>query len=275
MKYLITAIVIFTTITSFAISPLDSLSIESDKGKLYIVHKVDKEETLYRLLKRYGCSPAEVLSANPSLEGSSTIYENQVLRIPYKAANEEGAQRSVKKAATSSKKLYHVVAEGETLYAISRLYDIPVEQIQKANQLTDNTITLNQKLILSPDYTPNAPAGDDPKSVAKVQPKNPSDYVPNAPTGNKITETGIAALINVGGGSNKHVALHRFAPVGTQIKVRNDATGDVVWVKVIGKLPDTGDNLNVIIKMSPVAFNKLNPRDSRIRAVVSYDMPIN
>ncbi|MFB0909164.1 MAG: LysM domain-containing protein, partial [Spirosomataceae bacterium] len=69
-------------VSAFAVTPFDSLALENDKGKLYVIHKVEKKETLFGLLRRYHCKPAEIMAANPTLDGSSTIYENQVLRVP-------------------------------------------------------------------------------------------------------------------------------------------------------------------------------------------------
>ena len=42
----------------------------------------------------------------------------------------------------------HVVAVGETLYSISRRYQISVEEIRRANNLSDNTIRVGQELTI-------------------------------------------------------------------------------------------------------------------------------
>jgi rare lipoprotein A (peptidoglycan hydrolase) len=52
------------------------------------------------------------------------------------------------------------------------------------------------------------------------------------------------------------------------VNVKNQSNGTSIWVKVIGKFPDTGDK--TIIKLSPRAFEKLNPSDRRIKAEISY-----
>ena len=91
--------------------------------------------------------------------------------------------------------------------------------------------------------------------------------MPNAPGGKKNIENGVAEVIDAGEKTDKYLALHKTAPVGTLIQVRNEANGLSVWVKVIGKLPESGET---IIKISPKAFEKLQPRDKRIRAEISY-----
>jgi len=44
--------------------------------------------------------------------------------------------------------LYHTVEPGQTLYAISRMYEVKVEQIKKWNNLKDNTIKAGETLIV-------------------------------------------------------------------------------------------------------------------------------
>ena len=50
-------------------------------------------------------------------------------------------------AATSGNTVY-TVTSGDTLYSISKKFNVPMTQIASDNQLTDNTVKLNQKLII-------------------------------------------------------------------------------------------------------------------------------
>ncbi len=47
-----------------------------------------------------------------------------------------------------SNELKHTVAQGETLYAISRKYGVSVDDIQKWNGLKDNVLSIGQELII-------------------------------------------------------------------------------------------------------------------------------
>ncbi|MBA4852707.1 LysM peptidoglycan-binding domain-containing protein [Emticicia sp. BO119] len=198
----------------------------------------------------------------------------------------------------------HTVAAGDILFSIANRYKVKVWQLREWNKLTNDILKINQILIVEkpanlisnaikdekkeaikpkPVVNPAAsvgkpktasgPAGD----VEKTKPSNtvitkplankPQTPVPNAPTGKKYSEQGIAEVIEAGSSTNKYLALHRTAPVGTLIKIVNEANGQSVWVKVIGKLSGPGD---AIIKISPKAFEKLQPKDKRIRASLSY-----
>ncbi len=44
---------------------------------------------------------------------------------------------------------YYTVVKGDTLYRISRTYDVTVEQLKQWNNLTDNIISIGQRLIVS------------------------------------------------------------------------------------------------------------------------------
>ena len=55
------------------------------------------------------------------------------------------------KPAVSTKKQYHTVQKGETLYWISKKYRISVEELQKLNNLSaDQPLRIGQKLLVSP-----------------------------------------------------------------------------------------------------------------------------
>ncbi|WP_394990642.1 LysM peptidoglycan-binding domain-containing protein [Emticicia sp.] len=185
----------------------------------------------------------------------------------------------------------HVVMSGENLFAIAKSYGLKAWQLREWNNLKTDALRINQVLIvekpvnfvaktvkkdtLKPKPVQiQAPAGDVGKEksttiIHKPVTNKPQAPVPNAPGGKKFSEQGIAEVIDAGATTNKFLALHRTAPVGTLIKVANQANGQSVWVKVIGKLSSSGD---VIIKVSPKAFEKLAPRDKRIRAELSYSV---
>ena len=55
---------------------------------------------------------------------------------------------SVKTATKSTSVKTHTVKKGETLYSISRKYEISVSQLKKVNNLSSNTISIGQKLII-------------------------------------------------------------------------------------------------------------------------------
>lgn len=106
------------------------------------------------------------------------------------------------------------------------------------------------------------------------KPTRPGDPGTKLPTkGKRVAEIGMAETIEADESASKYLALHRSAPVGSLVQVRNDVSNQSLWVKVIGRLPNTGVNERVLIKLSAKAFEKLSPNNQSFRAEVSYMVP--
>ena len=83
-------------------------------------------------------------------------------------------------------------------------------------------------------------------------------------------EEGFAASIDESIESDKYLALHKSARNGTIIFVKNQMNGNVVIVRVVGKLPNTGNNDKISIRLSSIAFDKLDAIDSIIPVELTY-----
>ncbi|PPK84247.1 LysM repeat protein [Neolewinella xylanilytica] len=79
----------------------------------------------------------------------------------------------------------HVVAPGETLYAISRRYGVTVAELQRANRLTGNTIRVGQELAIGNDYAAPSPAVPVPDTEEYTAPA-PYDYYENTPASSQV-----------------------------------------------------------------------------------------
>ena len=86
----------------------------------------------------------------------------------------------------------------------------------------------------------------------------------------RIVETGFAEAIEGDASSKKHLCLHKTAPVGSILQVKNEVNGQSVFVKVIGKLPETGSNEKIIIRISRQAYERLMASGKRFPVEVSY-----
>ncbi len=112
---------------STIVRSVDKVIIE---GKVYFVHNVKAGETVYSICKAYGISPKELSKDNPSvIMGLNT---GMVLKIPESLAQEEESGRK-----DYRKYYYHIIETGETVYSISRLYNVEADDILGANPLLD------------------------------------------------------------------------------------------------------------------------------------------
>ncbi|MBK7652018.1 MAG: LysM peptidoglycan-binding domain-containing protein [Flammeovirgaceae bacterium] len=130
--------IIFLTLVSWSspAAPIDSLRTETINGKQFIIHRIDEKETLYSISRRYGVPITAILDENPTADGGLAV--GQLLKVPYVA----------KSKVQQNGKGTHKVAAGETLFSISRLYDVSVDDIKTWNSLTSNSLSTGQELVI-------------------------------------------------------------------------------------------------------------------------------
>lgn len=228
----------------------------------FILHKVAPKETLYSLVKKYNTNFATVETLNPSLaNGNSDIKVGQVVKFPKNTPVTPGKKTEVA-ASPKPAGTVHTVKPNETVFSISRMYNVDISNLVEANKITSNTIRVGEKLIVDGATIATIAATTHREEELRLK-----------PTGKNMKETGIAEVINTPNKSSKYLALHRKAPIGSNIKITNEATGHTIVAKVIGNLNERGPDENIMIKLSPYAYYQLRPKDARLRATVEYYLP--
>lgn len=84
-----------------------------------------------------------------------------------------------------------------------------------------------------------------------------------------ITEKGLCTYTK-GSSGNNYFALHPTAPIGAMVNVRNMMNNKSIQAKVIGRLPNTPENENILIKLSGSAAQALSAVDDRFLVQISY-----
>ncbi|MDF1571318.1 MAG: LysM peptidoglycan-binding domain-containing protein [Bacteroidales bacterium] len=116
------------------------------EGKVYYVHVVKPGQTLYSIARAYNVTEKEVIIENPG--ASSDLLVGQVLKIP----SDPASAFSVDTGKTEEDLRKHILKAGETIYAISRIYEIPVDEIMQYNPGLDiNDIPIGQEILLPPE----------------------------------------------------------------------------------------------------------------------------
>ena len=99
------------------------------------VHIVKAGENLYSISRLYNLTVDELCKMN-GISKNSALQVDQSLKIV----------EFSKPSTNFTNASYHIVSKGDTLYNISKRYGISVEQLKNLNNLTDNIITINQRL---------------------------------------------------------------------------------------------------------------------------------
>lgn len=356
---------------SFASAP-DSAGVSTINGKRYLIHKVEAKEGWMSIARRYNLPMEQVKQANPGIEA---LKIGQLVNIPViNAKNEKQVEKAHAKQAGEIQiknkeietpailekiepkpaedkfaedkyktPLKHTVKSGETLFSVSKKFNVSLNDIRTWNNMNDNSIQLGQELIVGyvlrynngkkeaveineneiyasagevkksrkelrkerkeakekenePDQTESEKEKTESLPAANAWGSNPvavvkSEEIPVAIKNTNATaatpkpsteavkkaipmiEKGVASWIDDNDiNPSKFYALHRTAPSGTIIKVTNRMNNKHVFVKVVGILPDTGDNSNITIKLSKAAAMKLDVIDARFQAELTYNL---
>jgi len=275
---LIFAVLLFYFEMAHTQSQNDNIVID---GKPYTLHKVQKRETLYGVCNKYKVEMTEVVMLNKMGTNGYSLAEGEILVIPLYAKKPLLDVKDMK--LSDDGYITHVVKQGETLFSISRNYNgITPQMIRDKNSLISDTLKINQQLLIpqqinqaaiykKPDKenktgttAPPAdePAGDGSRLFADFE-KLYKTFEASAPT--VEVARGIASWQDNDTDENQKnfYALHKYAPIGTILKVRNLMNNRTVYVKVIGKLPDIDVNKSITVMVSGATARYLQVFDAK------------
>lgn len=256
------------------------------------IHVVESGQTLYSLASRYGVSQSDLrkwnnLSGNNVLIGQALIVSEKAhqARMPstpmptITAKAPEPSPRPVVNR-TEEPRPAPPATEPHTTESRSstpaepkpeRRSDRDAGATDTPSRPRNDADVVNRPTTTAPT-SDNRPSANTKPADAEVEVESPrpGNDAPMPTHGRRISDSGVAEVIEGTDGSGKYLALHRTAPIGTLVQVRNEFNNQSLWVKVIGRLPNTGINDKILIKLSTQAFSKLSPEDQRFRAEVSY-----
>ena len=135
-----TVLLLLLSVCAFAVQK--SGTIVYINGSKFYIHTVQPGETLYGLSKAYEVGEKVILQYNPSAGGGLKAGEN--VKIPFvTAVPEPKSERKLRRTFDS-----HTVAQGETLYAISRKYNISFAELAAVNGGADALGSLSPGQVL-------------------------------------------------------------------------------------------------------------------------------
>jgi len=119
-------------------------------GVSYYIHIVKSGETAYSISRAYGIRVDDIVKENPSAVYGINV--GQSLRIPadlVRQADEMQTQPIETKPRDEENYIYHIIAQGETIYSLSRQYDVSDYDIIQSNQGIDvNHISIGTEIAI-------------------------------------------------------------------------------------------------------------------------------
>jgi len=119
----------------------------------------------------------------------------------------------------------HVVRQGDTLFSISRQYDVTVEQIRSWNNLSGNQINLGQRLYVSAAGSTSSPQQTQPPQQ-QPQPQRPAQ----SPVTSSPADDAETVSHRVNSGETLFSLSRRYGVSVNDIKVWNNLTSELLEI---------------------------------------------
>ena len=236
------------------------------------LHIVKEGETLFKIARKYSLNVDSLKIWNHL--STDVVKTGQRLKL---GSPSSSASKTPEGGVVKKKKVSEVSSPDSS--GVLKKFNEPLNSKSVKAAVKDETDSAKMKKVDAAEHK-QVPPVDSTKiiktaSAVKTPAKKTNPPVPGK--GRKeVTESGVAAWIRDDDiNPNKYYALHRTAPIGTIIKVTNKMNKKYVFVKVVGSLPDTGDNTDLVIKISKASAEKLGVRDSRFQSELNYTANIS
>ena len=145
---------------------LMGMSLSAFAQQNFIKHKVESGETVTKIAQKYKITPANIFKLNPDAQNG--LKPEMVLLIP------KGNGVIIREADVKlSNKKTHLVSAKETIYGLTKLYNVTEEDLEKANpNLKANGLKIGETLVI-----PTKKAIIAPEKLADISTKNAKMHV--------------------------------------------------------------------------------------------------
>lgn len=132
-------------------TPFPASETQTSEGQT--MHIVKQGETLYSISRMYAVTVNDLTRWNelgdaPLKMGQELLVAEPLMqpeKSPFADTDEDDAE-DVPATMLSTSNAYHTVVAGETLYSISKKYNVSLDQLRQWNTLPDNSLKLGQEL---------------------------------------------------------------------------------------------------------------------------------
>lgn len=265
-----------------AFSKVDSLIVLDASDSIYIEmtplqekafnHVVEKNQTLFSIAKFYGLKVVDLFYYNPDLEKSS-LSIGTIIKIPMPT---KGIIRRRGKKFDPNKcvPVCYIVKPKDNLYKIAKTwFKVPIDTLIERNNLPSPGIHVGQTLHIGWMRKTGIPATYRKFRGQPIDKKNQKlarKYQQASQVKRERKEHGVAYWQDVGVKSVDLYALHRKAPLNSIIAITNPMTRRTVYAKVIGPIPESVHDDNVVAVISSRVAKLLGAKDQRAYVKLRY-----
>ncbi|WP_308993815.1 glucosaminidase domain-containing protein [Mariniflexile litorale] len=111
----------------------------------FSMYYVEKGDSMYSISKKFNISINEIKAWNDLSTTSLNVGQKLKINKNSKDAVVSSSDQNASAKMTAVKRS-HIVEKGETLYSISKRYNMTVSELQKMNDLKDNALNIGQEL---------------------------------------------------------------------------------------------------------------------------------
>ena len=295
-RFLLSFFLLLSAVSTYAVNR-DSLIIRARADGWYLMHYIMPGETIAALSHRYNVSPSILAGAN-RLKETDDISRIDTLTIPLASYN---ILTQAPQSRDTARPLYYRVEVGDNIDHISRMTGVFPEMLRAWNNYGPGEPLAGKVLLVGwlhydPTSIQSGPASVV-RSGAQVTYEDSTEYVPlpvdatakppkyakpstlqelwNEQTVeglNVVIEKGTAGFFNINGntaGAGVY-AFHNSAARGTVIMVRNLNNGRIIYVKVLGPLPETKQYAGCVLGLSNGAKAALGVRETKAFCEMTY-----
>lgn len=200
----------------------------------YLVYTVKGGDTLYKIAQEYNTTVSVLMNLNNL--NSSNLTINQQLLIP--KYDESEIEKEIE-----NKGIEYIVKNGDTLYKIANVYNVTVDQIKNANNLTSNILSIGQKLLI-----PSSEA-------AKEKELNESENL------NYIVQKG----------DNLYNIANKYGITVNSLKEINNLTSNILQIGQVLIIPGTGDYTIYVVKKGDSLYKIANTYNTTVNKLKSVN----
>ncbi len=255
------------------LTPQDTIFLQTGAYNQKIFrHEIERKQTLFSLAKFYGLSVEELYLYNPGLK-DRVVQVGDPISIPI-------PNRAIIRYLSPQRNrgpyvpVYYVVKKGDTMYRIAKhFFRMPMDTLMARAGMQTYDLSVGQRLHvgwMSMNGIPESYRQFKGGPLARRNHAMRQVFLRES-KGRRLRNAQGAAYWEKDSDEDSDLyALHRKAKINSVIEVRNPMNNRNVYVKVIGRIPDTNFRDEVVVVLSPLSAKLLGAVDPRFFVRVKY-----